>query len=148
MHSAWRLRGLTLGEIVIATSLVSLLIVVTLQLLTRLLVSSTKNRAALAAVNFATLRLEEIAENNLVEAAFTTQHAYLTDGVSETEYFLEVRRDPVAGQPDEAVGAYLGGYSFTATCYWNVDTPQRIRPGAGLQKVAVTRFFYPRLIVP
>lgn len=133
---------------VVAAALLALLIVATVQVFATLLMVNTKNRANLVALNLATSKLEEVTEQANFSTGSSQQNLYLSDPAQSTQYYLEVSRQPVPGDPLDLASPYSGGYLFTVQVWWNQDQPGRTRAGIGLQQVSVSRFLYSRSVVP
>ena len=133
---------------VVATALLALLIVATVQVFASMLLTNTKNRANLVALNLATSKLEEVTEQANFSTSTSQQSLYLNDASQSTQYYLEVSRKVVAGEPHDLASPYSGGYLFTVRVWWNQDQPGRPRPGVGLQEVSVSKFLYSRAVVP
>mgnify|MGYP003587939441 CR=1 FL=1 len=141
-------HGLTVAEMVVATALLALLIVATVQVFASMLMVNTKNRANLVALNLATSKLEEVTEQANFATGVSQQGLYLSDPSLSTQYYLEVTRKPVAGDPSDLSSPYSGGYLFTVQVWWNQDQPGRPKAGIGLQQVSVSKFLYSRAVVP
>jgi len=140
-------RGLTLAELVVAFGLMTLILLASIQLFTYLLASGGKTTANLVAINLATMKLEE--EISGVSAGGTgTIKAYTLDPASNTQFYYEITRAPMSGNPTAPTGAYLGGFTVTVQVWWNTDSPTRAHAGVGLQRVRLSRFIYPRTTVP
>lgn len=141
-------QGLTVAEMVVATALLALLIVATVQVFASMLMVNTKNRANLVALNLATSKLEEVSEQANFATSLSQQSLYLNDPSLSTQYYVEVSREPVPGDPLDLASPYSGGYLFTVRVWWNQDQPGRPKAGIGLQQVSVSRFLYSRAVVP
>ncbi len=141
-------QGLTVAELVVAAALLALLIVATVQVFASMLMVNTKNRANLVALNLATSKLEEITEQANFATGLSQQALYLSDPSLSTQYYVEVTREPVGGDPLDAASPYSGGYLFTVRVWWNQDQPGRPKAGIGLQQVSMSKFIYSRAIVP
>lgn len=139
-------RGLTLAELVVAVGLMTLLLLASIQLFTHLLASGSKTTASMVAMNLATTRLEE--EISGVASNGGVMSAYTLDPASNTQFYYQVTRAPMSGDPNAPKGAYLGGFTVTVQVWWNSDSPTRAKPGVGLQQVRLSRFVYPRTNVP
>lgn len=140
--------GLTLAEIILAVGLMAMLLVSTIQIFTVLLAVNGKNRGGLAAMNFAAQKLEEAVDSGTATATNITEQAYQIDPVSATQYFVRVTRESLRGDLAAPSGAFMGGYLVKVEVWWNSDSPDRAKPGVGLQKAEVSRFLYPRMVVP
>ncbi|MCW5871531.1 MAG: hypothetical protein KIS61_30035 [Candidatus Eremiobacteraeota bacterium] len=141
-------QGLTVAEMVVATALLALLIVATVQVFASMLLVNTKNRANVVAMNLATSKLEEVTEQANFTTGLSQQALYLSDSSLSTQYYVEVTRESVAGDPLDLASPYSGGYLFTVRVWWNQDQPGRPKAGIGLQQVSVSRFLYSRAVVP
>lgn len=141
-------RALTVAEMIAATALLAMLIVATVQVFASMLVVNTKNRASLVALNLATSKLEEVTEQANFATSQSQQALYLNDAAESTQYYIEVTRKPVNGDPLDSGSPYSGGYLFTVQVWWNQSQPGRPKPGAGLQEVSVSKFVYSRPVVP
>lgn len=133
---------------VVATALLALLIVATVQVFASMLLVNTKNRANVVAMNLATSKLEEVTEQANFTTGLSQQALYLSDSSLSTQYYVEVTRESVAGDPLDLASPYSGGYLFTVRVWWNQDQPGRPKAGIGLQQVSVSRFLYSRAVVP
>ncbi|MBX3167255.1 MAG: hypothetical protein KF760_07575 [Candidatus Eremiobacteraeota bacterium] len=131
-----------------ATALLALLIVATVQVFASMLLVNTKNRANVVAMNLATSKLEEVTEQANFTTGLSQQALYLSDSSLSTQYYVEVTRESVAGDPLDLASPYSGGYLFTVRVWWNQDQPGRPKAGIGLQQVSVSRFLYSRAVVP
>ncbi len=140
-------RGLTLAELVVAFGLMTLILLASIQLFTYLLASGGKNTANLVALNLATSKLEEEVAGTSAGGRGVIK-AYTLDPASNTQFYYEIVRLPMSGNPNDATGAYLGGYTVTVQVWWNTDSPTRTHAGVGLQRVRLSRFVYPRTAVP
>lgn len=141
------LRGLTLAELIVAFGLMTLILLASIQLLTYLLASGGKNTASLVALQFATSKIEEEVAG-ASPGAKGVEKAYTLDPASNTQFYYEISRTPLSGDPNAATGAYLGGFTVTVQVWWNGDNASRARAGVGLQQVRLSRFVYPRTTVP
>ncbi|MFN8611766.1 MAG: hypothetical protein U0931_29750 [Vulcanimicrobiota bacterium] len=141
-------QGLTVAEMLAATALLALLIVATVQVFASMLVVNTKNRASLVALNLATSKLEEVTEAANFNTGQSQEALYLNDSSDSTQYYVEVSRKGVSGDPMDGASPYSGGYLFTVKVWWNESQPGRPKPGVGLQEVSVSKFIYSRPVVP
>jgi type II secretory pathway pseudopilin PulG len=138
---------MTLAELVVAVGLMTMLLLASIQLFTHLLASGGKTTASMVAMNLATSKLEEeISGSNPGNGGVIA--AYTLDPASNTQFYYQVTRAPMSGDPNAPKGAYLGGFTVTIQVWWNTDSPSRARPGVGLQQVRLSRFVYTRTSVP
>lgn len=121
------------------TALLALLIVAAVQVFASLLMVNTKNRAKLVALNLATSKLEEVTEQANFATGLSQQSLYLSDPSLITQYYLEVTRKTVAGDPLDQASPYAGGYLFTVQVLWNQDQPGRPKAGIGLHQLGTSR---------
>jgi len=133
---------------VVASALLAMLIVATIQVFASLLMVNTKNRANLVALNLASSKLEEVTEQANFATGLSQQSLYLSDPSQSTQYYLEVTRKTVAGDPLDSASPYCGGYLITVQVWWNQDQPGRPKAGIGLQQVSLSKFLYSRAVVP
>ncbi|MBS2036271.1 hypothetical protein JST97_14870 [bacterium] len=101
----------------------------------------------MVAMNLATTRLEEEI-SGLSTGNGGVVGTYTLDPASNTQFYYQVTRAPMSGDPAAPKGAYLGGFTVTVQVWWNSASPTRARPGVGLQSVQLSRFIYPRTSVP
>ena len=140
-------RGLTLAELVVAFGLMTLILLASIQLFTYLLASGGKTTANLVALNLATSKLEEEVSGASAGGRGVLK-AYTLDPASNTQFYYEITRLPMSGNPTDPSGAYLGGFTVSVQVWWNTDSPTRTHAGVGLQRIRLSRFIYPRTAVP
>jgi len=137
-------RGLTIAEIVLSLGLLSIMMLGLIRLFTALLASSSKNTRTLVGSQFASQKLEEVIASGIYSNASGNLAAYTVDASTQTQFYYQVRCDALSASLTNPDVSYLGGYVVTVQVWWNSDSPQRARPGVGLQTAQVQRFFYPR----
>jgi len=140
-------KGLTLAELVVAVGLMLLLLLASVQLFAYLLASGSKTSANLVAINLASMKLEEEVSGTSPTNSGVIK-AYTLDPASNTQFYYEITRLPLSGDPNAAKGAFLGGHTVCVQVWWNSDSPTRTHAGVGLQQVKLSRFIYNRTAVP
>lgn len=114
------------------------------RLFATLLASSSKNTRTLVGSQFASQKLEEVIASGIYSSASGNLAAYTVDASTRTEFFYQVRCDAFSASLTDPDVSYLGGYLVTVQVWWNTDSPEKARPGVGLQTAQAQRFFYPR----
>ncbi|MBT9583037.1 hypothetical protein IV102_06800 [bacterium] len=140
-------RAFTLAELVIALGLLTILLIGSVTLFTRLLAANRKTSSTMVGVTFACLKLEEIVESNNFAAVTGSQGSYVMDPNLGTQFCFQIQSEPLQSVTGGTT-PYLGGYLVTVDVWWNAATPTQAKPGVGLQRVQLRRFLYPRVNVP
>ena len=140
-------RGFTLAELMLSLGLLTVILIGSVSLFTRLLAANRKVASTMVGVTFAHSKLEEIAESGNFSNLNGSQGVYLMDPSLGTQFYYRTQSEPLSAVTSGS-SQYLGGYLVHIDVWWNANSPTEAKPGVGLQRVQVSRFLYPRVYVP